>query len=121
MKLDGLFRNWTHFYGIKLRPMSKKTVRLHLRIRALMPNLGSPCNIFVPLSLQHMRAHDDPTAVQFEFRSILEATTRGDDVWKLRQRCLTPGMYSHHIEAWLEYFSYKQVGFVELNTVMPRV
>uniref|UniRef100_A0A914W2N6 [heparan sulfate]-glucosamine N-sulfotransferase n=1 Tax=Plectus sambesii TaxID=2011161 RepID=A0A914W2N6_9BILA len=56
---------------------------------------------------QHMIAHKDPIALKYSFAQVLAATDNDSErkLWKLRQRCIAPGRYAHHLDRWLEYYS----------------
>ena len=57
-----------------------------------------------------MRAHQDPTALNYSFYDIITATEMAPRrVRDLRTRCLNPGMYAQHLLRWLDYFPARQV------------
>ena len=79
------------------------------------PNQGlgadeSPCicvmsteNECLLSSPQHMRAHDDPTALAHSFHDVVTAdiTAAERPLRALQSRCLEPGKYAAHLERWL--------------------
>ncbi|VDO05816.1 unnamed protein product [Haemonchus placei] len=53
---------------------------------------------------QHMLAHNDTTVIAAgSMDKVLDATT--PQLRKLRQRCLSGGRYTHHLDRWLEHYS----------------
>ncbi|KAK3588977.1 hypothetical protein CHS0354_043147 [Potamilus streckersoni] len=63
---------------------------------------------------QHMRAHTDPTALNYTFYDILTAPdTAPRRVRGLRNRCLEPGLYAQHILHWLDYFPAQQLFVID--------
>ncbi|CAG7786790.1 unnamed protein product [Allacma fusca] len=59
---------------------------------------------------QHMRAHNDPVAVNFTFFEVLTASnTSPRSLRELRNRCLIPGRYAQHLERWLSYYPSQQL------------
>ncbi|XP_064601762.1 bifunctional heparan sulfate N-deacetylase/N-sulfotransferase-like isoform X2 [Liolophura sinensis] len=63
---------------------------------------------------QHMRAHEDPTALNYTFYEIITAndlSPRG--MRELKHRCLNPGMYAHHLEKWLDYYPARQIFIID--------
>ncbi|MFH4977471.1 hypothetical protein AB6A40_004180 [Gnathostoma spinigerum] len=63
---------------------------------------------------QHMRAHNDTTALNYSLDDIVAAnSTSPYALRKLRRRCITPGRYSHHMEHWLEYYPLSQIIVVD--------
>ncbi len=62
-----------------------------------------------------MRAHNDSTAIKYTFKDVLAATVNSttdggtNRLWKLRQRCIGPGRYAHHLDRWLEYYPASRV------------
>ncbi|WAQ95413.1 NDST4-like protein [Mya arenaria] len=69
-------------------------------------------NILVPK--RHMRAHNDPVAVNYTFNEVVSASDSAPrEVKALRNRCLLPGEYAHHLERWLDHFSYRQIHIID--------
>lgn len=63
---------------------------------------------------QHMRAHNDTAALAYSFNEILDANQSSSiSVRHLKQRCISPGRYVHHIERWLDFFPFSQLHFVD--------
>ena len=64
---------------------------------------------------QHMRAHNDPTALNYKFSQVIRASPRATDkkLLVLRDHCLSPGRYHIHLSKWLKYYSYKQLYLVD--------
>ena len=64
---------------------------------------------------QHMRAHNDPTALNYNFSQVIQATPQSLDkkLLSLRDHCLSPGRYHIHLSRWLKYYSYKQIFLVD--------
>ncbi|CAL8113862.1 unnamed protein product [Orchesella dallaii] len=59
---------------------------------------------------QHMRAHNDPVALNYTFYEVLTASsTSPRNLRDLRNRCLNPGRYAQHLERWVSYFSPQQL------------
>lgn len=59
---------------------------------------------------QHMRAHSDPTAINYSFRQVITAGTDSPKpVLSLQSRCLEPGKYAQHLEKWLTFYRPNQV------------
>ncbi|KRX41409.1 Bifunctional heparan sulfate N-deacetylase/N-sulfotransferase [Trichinella murrelli] len=86
-----------------------------LRVHSLLPRAKIIMIVISPIKrayswFQHMKAHNDPTALKNDFIDVLQSKENGPpEMWKFRQRCLTPGHYAHHIEHWLAHFPAKQV------------
>ncbi|CAK9297157.1 unnamed protein product [Gordionus sp. m RMFG-2023] len=71
---------------------------------------------------QHMRYHMDETAIKYDFKTIIsmeknrsQNLTDEQDalISKLKHRCLDPGKYVKYINSWLQYFSPKQIIFID--------
>lgn len=61
-------------------------------------------------SLQHQRAHEDRTALQFTFYEVISARKGAPaELRSLQSRCLLPGLYATHLERWLMYYPSNQV------------
>ena len=70
---------------------------------------------------QHMRAHGDPVATNLSFYDVITAPgTAPSKVQSLRNRCLNPGLYSQHLNNWLDYFPPRQVG-IKLSVISLQV
>ncbi|XP_060575407.1 bifunctional heparan sulfate N-deacetylase/N-sulfotransferase-like, partial [Ruditapes philippinarum] len=84
------------------------------RAHALLPNARLICILISPAKrayswYQHMRAHQDPVALNYTFYEIITALdTAPRQVKALRNRCLNPGVYEYHLENWLDYYSSRQ-------------
>ena len=62
------------------------------------------------LWFQHMRAHEDSVALQYSFYEVVTAKDEAPRALRdLRHRCLNPGLYSQHLERWLDYYKEEQV------------
>lgn len=60
---------------------------------------------------QHQRAHEDHAALQFTFYDVISARAGAPPALRsLQSRCLTPGLYSTHLERWLTHYPAGQVG-----------
>lgn len=63
---------------------------------------------------QHMRAHNDPTALMYTFHDII---TAGADsprpVLSLQSRCLEPGKYVTHLEKWVTQVTARRLIIVD--------
>ncbi|CAH1793564.1 unnamed protein product [Owenia fusiformis] len=101
-----LFEKSANYFDSELAPM---------RAYALLPQAKLICIIIHPAKrayswYQHMRAHGDQTAMTYTF---YEVVTAGQDaprnLQELRERCLKPGLYSTHLERWLEFYKPKQL------------
>ncbi|KAM3726828.1 Bifunctional heparan sulfate N-deacetylase/N-sulfotransferase [Dirofilaria immitis] len=62
---------------------------------------------------QHMRAHNDTTAMTHELDEILDANVSSILLRRLRNRCISPGRYTHHLEHWLDYYPSTQIHLVD--------
>ncbi|XP_035228174.1 bifunctional heparan sulfate N-deacetylase/N-sulfotransferase-like [Stegodyphus dumicola] len=63
---------------------------------------------------QHMRAHKDPTALNYSFQEIVSTGDRGHRALReLRNRCLMPGMYAQHLDRWLSFYSPQQLLIID--------
>ncbi|XP_013416453.1 bifunctional heparan sulfate N-deacetylase/N-sulfotransferase isoform X1 [Lingula anatina] len=89
--------------------------RVPMRAHALLPKSKLICILISPVKrayswYQHMRAHNDSTALRYSF---YEVVTAKDDAPKAlrdqRNRCLVPGMYAQHIDRWLQYYNVNQL------------
>lgn len=58
---------------------------------------------------QHMRAHADPTALEFTFYDVIRSRRKNSLITGLQRRCLDPGFYTDHLERWLEYYPPNQL------------
>ncbi|KRZ38412.1 Bifunctional heparan sulfate N-deacetylase/N-sulfotransferase 1, partial [Trichinella pseudospiralis] len=97
-----------------------------LRVYSLLPHAKIIIIAISPIKrayswFQHMKAHDDPTALKNDFIDVLQSKENGPpEMWKFRQRCLTPGHYAHHIEHWLAHFPAKQIHIVDGEALQQR-
>ncbi|KAL4239231.1 Bifunctional heparan sulfate N-deacetylase/N-sulfotransferase 1 [Mactra antiquata] len=93
--------------------------RVPKRVHALLPNVRLICILISPAKrayswYQHMKAHEDPVALNYSFYDVITALdTAPRQVKSLRDRCLNPGIYSYHIENWLDYFSSRQIYIID--------
>uniref|UniRef100_A0A183EN50 Sulfotransfer_1 domain-containing protein n=1 Tax=Gongylonema pulchrum TaxID=637853 RepID=A0A183EN50_9BILA len=62
---------------------------------------------------QHMRAHNDTTAVNYRLEEILDANVSSIALRRLRNRCISPGRYAHHLEHWLDFYPPTQIHLVD--------
>ncbi|CAG9538717.1 unnamed protein product [Cercopithifilaria johnstoni] len=62
---------------------------------------------------QHMRARNDTTAMTYELNEILDANISSVLLRRLRNRCISPGRYMHHLEHWLDYYPSTQIHLVD--------
>lgn len=63
---------------------------------------------------QHQRSHGDPVALNYTFNQVLTAGEGQPKALRdLRVRCLSPGMYSHHLDRWLLYFPPQQISIID--------
>ena len=62
---------------------------------------------------QHMKSHNDTTAIKFSFYEILTLNSSNHSIRSqmksLRNRCLNPGHYYKHLKNWLKYFPSNQI------------
>ncbi|CAD5226106.1 unnamed protein product [Bursaphelenchus xylophilus] len=61
---------------------------------------------------QHMKAHNDSIASQFNLSYILKEKN-DNSIKRLRRRCLNPGEYAVHLHRWLELFNFDQFIFID--------
>ncbi|VDM40201.1 unnamed protein product [Toxocara canis] len=67
---------------------------------------------------QHMRAHNDSAALSLSLIEILNV--RSSDALplrKLRQRCVSPGRYAHHLDRWLDVYPLSQIHVIDGDTL----
>lgn len=62
---------------------------------------------------QHMRAHNDTTALTYRLQEILDANISLVPLRRLRNRCISPGRYAHHLEHWLEFYPSTQIHIID--------
>ena len=65
---------------------------------------------------QHMRAHNDPTAINHTFSEVIQATpqsSKDKKLLSLRDHCLSPGRYHIHLSKWLKHYSHRQLYLVD--------
>lgn len=79
--------------------------------------------------MKHARKHNDPAANRFAFLEVLKATTmdkaRGianstnaglaKDLLALHVKCVVSSAYAPYLQAWVNYFSARQVSVEYLN------
>ena len=59
---------------------------------------------------QHMRAHDDPTALAYSFHDVVTAGSSAEQPLRtLQSRCLEPGKYAQHLKRWLLQYRASQM------------
>jgi len=81
-----------------------------VRVSKLLPKSRIVCILTSPGErayswYQHMRAHNDPTALTYTFYQVLESNSSSPKpVRSLKSRCLEPGKYVVHLERWLAEF-----------------
>ncbi|VDO99834.1 unnamed protein product [Soboliphyme baturini] len=89
------------------------------RVQALIPDAKIISILISPIKrayswYQHLRARNDPVALANDFIQVLHSQMNGSkELWRLRQHCLTPGHYAHHIERWLSVFPAKQILLID--------
>lgn len=63
---------------------------------------------------QHMRAHNDPVAINYTFKEVIMAKSSSPKhLLSLQSRCLEPGKYAHHLEKWLMFFKPKKIHIID--------
>ncbi|KAK8384674.1 hypothetical protein O3P69_014327 [Scylla paramamosain] len=89
------------------------------RVKALLPHSRLVVTVIPPSKrayswYHHMRAHNDPTALQYTFHQVITAGD-GDPraLRSLRNKCLVPGMYAKHLERWLDHFPASQLILID--------
>lgn len=89
------------------------------RVKALLPR-AKLVSIIIPPDRRayswyhHMRAHTDPTAMNYSFYQVITASDRAPrPLRELRNKCLNPGMYAKHIERWLDNFPASQIYIID--------
>ncbi|XP_077999800.1 bifunctional heparan sulfate N-deacetylase/N-sulfotransferase-like [Glandiceps talaboti] len=86
-----------------------------LRAHALLPRVKIVTILISPSKrayswYQHLRAHEDPVALNHSFYEIVTAKEGSPKaILDLRNRCLHPGMYAVHLERWLSYYPPNQL------------
>lgn len=64
-----------------------------------------------------MKFHNDSIALNYSFYDVITLNASNqtvlDDLKKLRDRCVDPGLYHKHFSNWLKYFSSSQFFFVD--------
>ncbi|KAK6170363.1 hypothetical protein SNE40_018773 [Patella caerulea] len=89
------------------------------RAFALLPRAKIICILINPSKrayswYQHMRSHEDPTALNYSFYDVITATDIDPrKLRELRNRCLNPGMYAQHLIRWLDYYPSRQLFIVD--------
>uniref|UniRef100_A0A914ZHT9 [heparan sulfate]-glucosamine N-sulfotransferase n=2 Tax=Parascaris univalens TaxID=6257 RepID=A0A914ZHT9_PARUN len=67
---------------------------------------------------QHMRARNDSTALTHSLIEILNANASDAlPLRKLRQRCVSPGRYAHHLDRWLDVYPLSQIHVIDGETL----
>lgn len=105
-----LFEKSATYFDTSLVPM---------RVHALLPHAKIVCILVNPARrayswYQHMRAHQDPVATNMSFYDVITASgTAPSKVQSLRNRCLNPGLYSQHLNDWLDYFPPRQLYIID--------
>uniref|UniRef100_A0A6F9DLC2 [heparan sulfate]-glucosamine N-sulfotransferase n=1 Tax=Phallusia mammillata TaxID=59560 RepID=A0A6F9DLC2_9ASCI len=79
------------------------------RVAALLPKSHVVVILIDPAKrayswYQHMRSHDDPTALKYSFYQVVNAKRQGSPpaLISLQRRCLDPGFYAYHLERWTD-------------------
>lgn len=89
------------------------------RAHALLPNAKIVAILISPSKrayswYQHIKSHGDPAANNYTFHAVITANDSAPRQLKdLRNRCLNPGKYSHHLERWLLEYSSHQLHIID--------
>ncbi|KAI8794060.1 bifunctional heparan sulfate N-deacetylase/N-sulfotransferase 3 [Biomphalaria glabrata] len=89
------------------------------RVAALLPRAKIIVILMNPAKrayswYQHMRNHNDPTALNHTFYEVVSASDMASqNLRALHNRCLTPGLYAQHLVRWLDFFPAKQIHLVD--------
>jgi len=89
------------------------------RVHRLLPKVNLIAVIIPPGKrayswYQHMRAHDDATALNYTFKEVILATSASPKpLLSLQSRCLEPGKYAQHLEKWLLLFRRNQLHIID--------
>ncbi|ESO93397.1 hypothetical protein LOTGIDRAFT_232790 [Lottia gigantea] len=89
------------------------------RAFSLLPKARIICILLNPAKrayswYQHMRSHDDPTALSYSFYDVISASDIAPRKLRdLRNRCLNPGMYAQHLVRWLDYYQPSQIFIID--------
>jgi len=89
-----------------------------LRLTALLPDAQIIVILMDPAErayswYQHQRYHGNTAAKKHTFQEILQANISDPVAWQLKSRCLSPGLYSQHLDKWLGYLTENQIIFVD--------
>jgi len=93
--------------------------KVPIRVSKLLPKARIVCILTSPGErayswYQHMRAHNDPTALTHTFYQVLQANSSSPKpVQSLKSRCLEPGKYALHLEKWLAEFPTSRIVIVD--------
>ncbi|XP_063776282.1 bifunctional heparan sulfate N-deacetylase/N-sulfotransferase 4-like isoform X1 [Pseudophryne corroboree] len=107
---DFLFEKSTNYFHTEEVPQ---------RVAALLPKAKIITILIDPSDrayswYQHQRSHADPTALKFSFYEVITADRKASlELQTLQKRCLVPGLYSTHIERWLNYFTSSQLLIID--------
>lgn len=89
------------------------------RAFALLPRAKLICILIHPARrayswYQHMRAHEDPVALEHSFYEVVSADESARHSLKeIKHRCLNPGLYAQHLERWLSYYDQSQLMIID--------
>ena len=67
-----------------------------------------------------MKSHGNEIASKFSFYEVLALTNASDEMKSLRNGCLDPGLYYKHTRTWLNYFSNKEIVFLDGDLLRAR-
>ncbi|XP_077300149.1 N-deacetylase and N-sulfotransferase sfl isoform X2 [Arctopsyche grandis] len=89
------------------------------RAHALLPNAKLVTILISPAKrayswYQHIKYHGDIVANNYSFHEVITANdTAPKPLRDLRNRCLNPGKYSHHLDRWLMEFAPNQLHIID--------
>ena len=115
-----MYISWTLWSQFLLQLHTHLNLASYDRAYSLLPKAKLIAILHDPIKrayswYQHMRAHNDPTALNYKFSQVIRASPQATDkkLLVLRDHCLSPGRYHIHLSKWLKYYSYKQLYLVD--------
>ena len=91
-----------------------------VKIQALLPRAQLIAVLLEPGErayswYQHQRAHGVEDALAYSFYQVLQTQKSNTSLYRLKQRCLEPGLYAKNLRRWFDKFPDNQIIIVDGN------
>ncbi|KAM9847710.1 bifunctional heparan sulfate N-deacetylase/N-sulfotransferase 2 isoform 1-T2 [Aulostomus maculatus] len=107
---DFMFEKSANYFDTVMTPKRAAALLPRAKILAVFINPSDRAYSWY----QHQRAHQDRAALNYTFHAVLTANSSAPrELLALKRRCLDPGLYTTHLERWLQHYQPSQLHIVD--------